>query len=303
MGTQVLESELLAEYIDEVTGEIIYPSSDGKPMAETTEHFKHITTIEGNLDTLFAHKTDVFVAGDLLWYPEEGNPYICAAPDTMVVFGRPKGHRDSYQQWNEENIAPAVVFEILSKSNSFSEMMRKFIFYQKYGVQEYYIYDHIKNEFYGYSRENNKLGTILVMPTFTSPLLGITFEIHENSKLKIYNPDGTQFLTFVQQVQKREEAEEKAKISDENARISDEKARISDEKTRIANEETRIANEKTKELEKELQEETKAAEEKTKELEEETKAAEEKAQATQLQIEQIKKLLQEQGFDLSNMQL
>ena len=32
---------------------------------------------------------DVFVAGDLFWYPVRGNPRIVTAPDGLVVFGRP----------------------------------------------------------------------------------------------------------------------------------------------------------------------------------------------------------------------
>jgi Uma2 family endonuclease len=34
----------------------------------------------------------------------------------MVVFGRSKGDRGSYQQWKEDNIPPQVVFEILSQA-------------------------------------------------------------------------------------------------------------------------------------------------------------------------------------------
>lgn len=50
----------------------------------------------------------------LLWYPVESHPEIRTAPDVLVVFGRPKGHRGSYKQWEEDNIPPQVVFEILS---------------------------------------------------------------------------------------------------------------------------------------------------------------------------------------------
>ncbi|MEE6161048.1 hypothetical protein U9R62_06765 [Cylindrospermopsis raciborskii DSH] len=39
----------------------------------------------------FKSNVDVFVAGDLFWYPVEGSNKIKLAPDTMVVFGRPKG--------------------------------------------------------------------------------------------------------------------------------------------------------------------------------------------------------------------
>ena len=64
----------------------------------------------------------MFVAGDLLWYPVEGKPSIRTAPDVMVVFGRPKGDRGSYKQWEEDGIAPQVVFEVLSPGNRAGEM-------------------------------------------------------------------------------------------------------------------------------------------------------------------------------------
>jgi Uma2 family endonuclease len=89
------------------------------------------------LGAVFAEREEVFVAGDLLWYPVLGKPYISVAPDALVVFGRTKGHRGSYEQWNEENIAPQVVFEVLSKANTVTEMTDKFLFYQKYGVIDF----------------------------------------------------------------------------------------------------------------------------------------------------------------------
>jgi len=93
---------------------IIYPDSDGKPMADNTLQFRWIVLIKENLECLFQEYADVFVAGDLLWYPVEGHPDVRVAPEAMVVFGRPKGERGSYRQWQENNIAPQVIFEILS---------------------------------------------------------------------------------------------------------------------------------------------------------------------------------------------
>jgi len=75
--------------------EIIYPDSDGQPMADNTKQFRWIVTIKENLEILFAEVPDVFVAGDLLWYPIEGNNKTRIAPDAMVVFGRPKGDSPS----------------------------------------------------------------------------------------------------------------------------------------------------------------------------------------------------------------
>ncbi|TAE50173.1 MAG: Uma2 family endonuclease [Cytophagales bacterium] len=297
MQTLVSETELLAKYIDAVTGEIIYPSSDGNRMAETTEHFEQITTIEGNLESLFAHKTDVFVAGDLLWYPEKSKPYICVASDTMVAFGRPKGHRDSYKQWEEENIAPAVVFEILSKTNGVTEMLDKLLFYQKYGVEEYYLYDPIKLRFHAWNRKNDRLDSILVMPIFESPLLGVKFEIYEGSKLKIFNPDGSQFLTFVEQSAKRKQAEQALKKAEELAKIAKQEKAEAEEFAKKAEEEKAKAEEEKAKAEETLESE-KAKVQEIKEVLEEEKARAEKAE---LEYELLKKLLKEQGFNLSDI--
>jgi Uma2 family endonuclease len=91
-----------------------YPDSDGKPMADNTEQYRWIVLIKENLEILFAADNNVFVAGDLLWYPIRSKLVSPTAPDVMVVFGRPKGKRGSYRQWQEGNIPPQVVFEILS---------------------------------------------------------------------------------------------------------------------------------------------------------------------------------------------
>ena len=136
---------------------IVYPDSDGKPMADNTRQFRWITTIKSNLDWLFANNADVFVAGDLLWYPVEGDNKTRQAPDVMVAFGRPKGERGSYQQWKEDNIPPQVVFEILSPGNTPTEMTRKLLFYDRYGVEEYSIYNPDKNDLCGCIRRENRL--------------------------------------------------------------------------------------------------------------------------------------------------
>src|SRR4051812_37905425 len=94
-----------------------YPESDGEPIAENTKQFQWIMTIQGGIDALYRDDPNVFVAGDLLWYPVEGDNTIRVAPDALVAFGRPKGHRGSYLQWLEGHVAPQVVFEIASPGN------------------------------------------------------------------------------------------------------------------------------------------------------------------------------------------
>jgi Uma2 family endonuclease len=62
-----------------------FPDSDGKPMADNTEQFRWIVLIKENLEILFADEPNVFVAGDLLWYPVKSRLISPVAPDTMVV--------------------------------------------------------------------------------------------------------------------------------------------------------------------------------------------------------------------------
>ena len=178
--------------------QIEYPDSDGKPMSDNTKQFRWITVIKYNLDWLFANDENVFIAGDLLWYPVEGNPKRRVAPDVMVVFGRPKGDRGSYKQWQEAGIAPQVVFEILSPGNTTNEMASKLAFYDRHDVAEYYIYDPDTNILSGWERLDDYLAEITVMQDWTSPRLGIKFDLSMPPELQIYRPDGELFLTFEQ---------------------------------------------------------------------------------------------------------
>lgn len=202
--------------------EIIYPDSDGQPMSDNTKQFRWIVTIKENLEILFANALDVFVAGDLLWYPVEGNNKIRTAPDIMVVFGRPKGDRGSYKQWQEENVIPQVVFEILSPGNRAVEMLKKAIFYQAYGVEEYYIYDPEDIKLTGLIRSGNLLEPVDEMNGWTSPRLGIRFELKEDT-LEIYRPDGQKFLTSVELDQLREQESQRAE--EERQRAEEERQR------------------------------------------------------------------------------
>jgi Uma2 family endonuclease len=187
--------------------DIIYPESDGKPMADNTKQFRWIMVIYYNLEWLFADDPNVFVAGDLLWYPVEGNNKIRQAPDVMMAFGRPKGDRGSYMQWKEENIAPQVVFEILSPGNTLTEMNKKQVFYDRYGVEEYYLYDPDKNDLSGWLRTGERLDVIDSMENWTSPRVGIRFNLSEE-QLQITRPDGQPFKSYVEIARRLEQAEQ-----------------------------------------------------------------------------------------------
>ena len=171
---------------------IYYPESDGKPMGENDQQRNWIVKIIENLKALFAGRSDVYVSGDLFWYPVEGNNRVVQAPDAMVVFGRPGYPRGSYKQWQEDGIPPQVVFEIISPANTGEEMLRKRAFYQKYEVEEYYVYDPKEGAMEGWLRGSSGLEAIAAMDRWRSPRLGITFHLNQRG-LELRHPDGKPF--------------------------------------------------------------------------------------------------------------
>lgn len=150
----------------------------------------------------------------------EGNNKIRTAPDALVAFGRPKGDRGSYQQWKENNIAPQVVFEVLSPGNRRSERARKLLFYDRYGVDEYYIYDPDELTLEGWLRSTAGLEEILKMEGWISPQLKIRFEM-EPDELRIFHPNGSPFETFQQIQGWAEQAQTRAEMAEARAKTAE----------------------------------------------------------------------------------
>lgn len=170
---------------------LVYPDSDGKPMADNTLQWDWMVKIVGELRELYDGQ-QVFVAGDLLWYPTEGS-LDRAAPDALVAFGRPPGYRGSYKQWEEGGVAPQVVFEVLSPSNTQEEMRRKLRWYERHGVEEYYVINPYSNRVSCWVRDELGLAGGAPLAEYVSPRLGIRFV--ENGELKVYRADGREFQT------------------------------------------------------------------------------------------------------------
>ncbi len=232
------------------TKPIIYPDDDGLPMSNNTEQFNWIVTIKENLEYLFAQDHNVFVAGDLLWYPVEGNNMICNAPDAMVVFGRPKGRRGSYMQWQEDDIPPQVVFEILSPGNRPGEMAKKLKFYDRHGVEEYYIYDPERIELTGW-RRITALEPLADMDGWVSPRLGIRFELKES--LVLYFPDGNQFSDYQAERQKAELERQRAELEHQRANQAERETEVERQRANQAEREVELECQRANQAEREAE--------------------------------------------------
>ena len=171
---------------------VVYPESDGLPMAENTVQYDWISLLKWNIEVLFGDREDVFVAGDNFIYPVEGNNKLRLAPDVYVAFGRPKGQRGSYRVWTEGGIFPQVIFEVLSPSNRPLEMQNNREFYERYGVGEYYVIQPDRDMFLeAWRRIGDKLEPIPPDDAidYVSPLLGIRF-VTRDGAVEVYGPDG-----------------------------------------------------------------------------------------------------------------
>ncbi len=199
----------------------IYPESDGEPMADSTIQWDWIVRIKGGLEAMYGDEPNVFVAGDHFWYPVEGFPGIRTAPDAMVIFGRPKGHRRSYLQWREGSVAPQVVFEIWSYSNRRGDKERKLEFYDRYGVEEFYALDPrpSKRTAQGWLRRNNVLTEIAELDGWVSPRLGVTFR-RVKGEWNLYYPSGEPFVDLEEIIKQREEAQQQAKAARKQAKLA-----------------------------------------------------------------------------------
>ena len=212
---------------------IVYPESDGKPMADNTKQYLWIVLIKEGLERLFQDNPNVFIAADLLWYPVEGNNRIVVAPDVLVVFGRPKGHRGSYQQGQEGGIAPHVVFEVRSPNNTQTDMDEKLVFYDRHAVEEYYLYDPDRNDLSGWLRSSDRLDVISPLDGWVSPKLGIRFDL-SGTELRIYRPDGERFSTYVEVAQRLEQERQRAEQERQRAEQAEARVRLLAERLRAA---------------------------------------------------------------------
>ncbi|HEX9945115.1 MAG TPA: Uma2 family endonuclease [Thermoanaerobaculia bacterium] len=120
--------------------EIVYPESDGQPMAESDLHRKEMTYLIEALGEHFAQEADVYLAGNLFLYFKKGDPRSVVAPDLFVVRGVAKGDRKVFKLW-EEGRAPCLVVEVTSDSTQDEDLSKKKTIYERLGVEEYFLFD------------------------------------------------------------------------------------------------------------------------------------------------------------------
>ena len=121
---------------------VLYPCSDGQPMAETEIHGACMMYVTSALRLWFEKhgRANVHVGSNSFLYYERGNPRAVVAPDVYVVVGAAAHLRDTYLLWNEPK-GPDFVLEVTSASTRRADERRKRDVYASLGVSEYFLYD------------------------------------------------------------------------------------------------------------------------------------------------------------------
>lgn len=182
---------------------------------ESTRRLRWLVTLQGGLDALLRHQTDVLVAGSVPWYTEPDSTTF-ATPDVFVAVGVARGERTAYRQWEEHHVAPQVVFDVLAPGTSMVGVCRQLKFYERAGVEEYYMYDPDAGEYLGWLHNGVTFEEIPDLQGWKSPRLGITFGTH-NGELILIRPNGERFLSYVELSEIAERDRERAEQEHERA--------------------------------------------------------------------------------------
>jgi Uma2 family endonuclease len=182
--------------------DVVYPETDGEPMAETDFQRNPLIYAVKALEFHFADNPHVYVSGNLLIYYEKGNPKKCVAPDVFVVMGVPNYERPIYKIW-EERKGPDVVIEITSHSTRQRDERDKPLLYAWLGVQEYFQYDptgdyltpalrgrRLNRGYYDLLPLIKRPRGLLVLPSHV-----LNLELHLDGKqLRLYDPVNNRYL-------------------------------------------------------------------------------------------------------------
>ena len=184
--------------------QVEYPTSDGKPMAETELHRDLMLDLIETLKDRFAADPDVYVSGNILLFYEEGNKKKHVAPDVLVALGVPKLPKRLYYLLWEEGKAPDFIVEITSRTTRREDKRTKRTLYRDVlKVPEYFLFDpfeeYLKPSMQGYRLvEGEYVAIEPVAGRLQSYMLGLHLE-RDGTQLRLFDPATGRWLPTPQE--------------------------------------------------------------------------------------------------------
>jgi Uma2 family endonuclease len=196
-----------------------YPTSDGKPMAETERLRDLMLELIHTLKAFYAQTPRVCVSGNMLMFYEQGNKRKHISPDVFVTKGVEKRERENYLVW-EEGQPPHVVIELTSSSTRSEDTKKKLKLYQDtLKVREYFLFDpngdYLKPRLQGHRLRKGVYQPIAeVAGRLPSQVLGLHLE-RDGNTLRLWNPDTNAWLLTPQE--RIDQGEERAEQAEARA--------------------------------------------------------------------------------------
>jgi Uma2 family endonuclease len=175
-----------------------YPTSDGKPMADTDWQRDLMAALIQTLKLWYAAHSRVYVSGNLLLFYEPGNRRRHVSPDVFVVKSLAKHDRPNYLLW-EEGKGPDVVIELTSSSTRREDVEDKYHLYQDVlRVKEYYLFDplgdYLDPPLQGYRLRGGRYHPIrAVAGRLPSQVLRLHLELN-GRELRLFDPAASRWL-------------------------------------------------------------------------------------------------------------
>jgi Uma2 family endonuclease len=225
---------------------VIYPESDGLPMAESDQTRNYLVYATKVLAHFFRNRQDVYTSGNLFIYYEQGNPESVVAPDVFVVFGVEDRLRRTYKVWEEGDRTPSFVLEITSRTTLTKDQGAKKGIYALLGVEEYYQYDptedYLRPPLQGLRLVDDSYVSVparsLADGTIVLPSATLGLELHlRQGMMRFYDPvTQRHLLTYEEEIAARQIAEERAQTAEERAQTAEERAQTAEERAQTAEE-------------------------------------------------------------------
>lgn len=215
-----------------------YPSSDGRPMAETDRHREIMVDAIEVLKHRYQDDPNIYVSGNLLLFYEEGNKRRHVSPDVFVIKGVPNLVRDNYLMW-EEGKGPDVVIEITSRTTRKEDIKQKYDLYlNRLAVREYFLFDpleeYLKPSMQGFRRRARLFVAIRpVADRLPSQVLGLHLE-RSGSTLRFWDPiSGAWVLTSQERFEQERVRAQQATLRAETEHLRWEQANVRAETERL----------------------------------------------------------------------
>lgn len=202
-----------------------YPTSDGRPMAETDWHRDLMLRLIETLKRHYETEPNIYVSGNLLVFYRPNDKRRHVSPDVFVARGVPARSRPNYLIW-EEGKAPEIVIELTSKTTRREDLQTKFQLYRDViGVKEYFLFDPKKDylmpSMQGYRLIGGAYRTIREKDgRLPSRILGMHLE-RAGEDLRFWHPETGLWIPTPEEC----EAESVARADEEHRRADEEHRR------------------------------------------------------------------------------